>query len=85
SPEPLLSTIVSLDMSGAPLHRFFFPEKFLLLPGMEGRGLPAALRQKAVSIPISSAVESLNAAIATSIALFYWQTGTDFNKSKTSA
>ena len=73
SPPCLLSSIVSLDMSGSPIQNFSFPQSFLLLPGMEGRGLPSALRQNAVSIPISSAVESLNAAVAASIALFYWQ------------
>lgn len=51
---------------------FAFPEAFGLLPGVEGGGLPEHLRNKAVSIPISEAVESLNAATAAGIALYLW-------------
>lgn len=67
--------IVSLDMHGQPLQEFSFPESFLLLPGMEGQGLPAHLRTRALAIPMSGSVESLNAATATSIVLFYWRAG----------
>jgi 16S rRNA (guanine527-N7)-methyltransferase len=59
-------------MQGEPVTGLAFPERFLLLAGMEGQGLPAGLRPRAVSIPMSGAVESLNAAAALSIALFCW-------------
>lgn len=67
--------VVSLDMHGLPLQQFSFPESFLLLPGTEGQGLPAHLRARAIAIPMSGAVESLNAATAVSIVLFYWRAG----------
>ena len=67
--------ILRLDMHGMPLQEVSFPESFLLLPGMEGQGLPAHLRARAVAIPMSGTVESLNAATATSIVLFYWRAG----------
>ena len=64
--------IIALDMAGTPIDSFQFPNKFLLLPGLEGQGIPEELKATAVSIPISAAIESLNAAIAVSIALFAW-------------
>jgi RNA methyltransferase, TrmH family len=69
------SRIVALDMQGASILTFSFPEAFLLLPGMEGQGLPEDLRRHAVAIPMTGAVESLNAATAVSIALFCWRAG----------
>jgi len=67
--------IVSLDMSGVPIQRFSFPDAFLLLPGMEGQGLPQAWRSRAVAIPMEAGVESLNGSVAASIFLFYWKMG----------
>jgi len=64
--------IVALDMQGASIHRFVFPSQFMLLPGIEGQGLPEELRRRAVSIPMTGAVESLNGATAVSIALCFW-------------
>jgi len=66
--------IIALDMAGTSIETFLFPKKFLLLPGLEGQGVPEELKATAVSIPISAAIESLNAAIAVSIALFAWKT-----------
>jgi len=64
--------VIALDKAGTPIETFQFPKKFLLLPGLEGQGIPEALKASSISIPISGAIESLNAAIATSIMLFYW-------------
>ena len=64
--------IIALDMAGTPIESFHFPAKFILLPGLEGQGIPEALKASSISIPISGEIESLNAAIATSIILFYW-------------
>lgn len=66
---------VSLSGEGDPLANFRFPETFALIPGIEGPGVPAHLRSHALSIPISPAVESLNAATATAIALYEWKRG----------
>ena len=77
------SHIVALDMQGASILQFSFPAQFLLLPGIEGQGLPEELRRQAVSIPMPGAVESLNAATAVSIALFCWSTGRNENLTTT--
>lgn len=65
-------SIVALSGEGKDIARFHFPEAFGLLPGIEGTGLPGHLRDKAVAIPTSDAVESLNAATAAGIALYLW-------------
>jgi 16S rRNA (guanine527-N7)-methyltransferase len=62
--------IVSLSKEGKKISDFKFPSKFGLLPGIEGPGLPDRFRKTAVSIPIFPGVESLNAVVATAIALF---------------
>ena len=64
--------VVSLSAEGEPLDRFVFPPSFLLLPGLEGPGLPDAWRGTSVSIPMQCGIESLNAAVATSVALYVW-------------
>jgi tRNA G18 (ribose-2'-O)-methylase SpoU len=65
--------VVALDRGGAPLDSFTFPDRFLLVPGLEGTGLPEALRSGAVSIPLREEVESLNGPVALSIALYEWR------------
>jgi tRNA G18 (ribose-2'-O)-methylase SpoU len=67
--------IIALDMAGFPINTYHFPQRFLLLPGLEGQGVPDKLRSDSISIPISELIESLNAAIATSISLFYCKFG----------
>lgn len=64
--------VVALSGNGTPISEFAFPRSFVLLPGMEGPGLPKGLEKSAVSIPMSPKVESLNAAAATAIALYTW-------------
>jgi len=49
-------------------------ESLMIVVGSEGKGLSRLVREKcdlAVSIPMNSATESLNASVATSIALFW--------------
>jgi tRNA G18 (ribose-2'-O)-methylase SpoU len=70
--------VVALSVDGTPLHNFAFPKRFALLPGMEGPGLPRNLHNGLlVSIPNESGVESLNAAVATSIALYEYKARKD--------
>jgi len=66
-------SLVSLDKEGTDINDFTFPENFLLLPGIEGPGLPDEFKNMSVSIPLDKGIESLNAAIAASIALFEWK------------
>ncbi|MCX7679002.1 MAG: 16S rRNA (guanine(527)-N(7))-methyltransferase RsmG [Spirochaetes bacterium] len=65
-------TIV-LDLNGISLNNFDFPESFCLLPGLEGPGIPQTINSERISIPIEGSVESLNATVAVSIALYMWR------------
>jgi TrmH family RNA methyltransferase len=62
------------DAAGAPLDRHAAPPpRLALVMGNEGNGLsPAACEriQTSVALPVSSAVESLNVAVATGIFLY---------------
>ena len=69
-PEEL--PLLALSADGQDLSRFAFPRSFGLLLGIEGPGLPEKWKQRALAIPISPEVESLNAATATAIALYVW-------------
>ena len=69
--EKLGRPIVALSQDGSDISTFRFPERFALLPGLEGPGLPEGLKADyTVSIPVEPHVESLNAAVATSIVLY---------------
>lgn len=70
-PEDL--PVISLAASGQPLTGLRFPKSFCLLTGMEGPGLPPRWQADAVAIPMAAGVESLNAAVATAIALYEWR------------
>jgi len=65
--------LVTLSMEGTRISRFQFPESFILLPGIEGPGLPEELRHQALAIPMEPGLESLNAATAAAIALYEWR------------
>jgi 16S rRNA (guanine(527)-N(7))-methyltransferase RsmG len=65
--------IIALSSEGADIRQTAFPPSFGLLAGMEGPGLPALWRQRAVGIPISPSIESLNAAAAVAVALYEWK------------
>ncbi|GAB6904317.1 hypothetical protein JCM12296A_01510 [Desulfosarcina cetonica] len=70
-PEDL--PVLALAASGKPLEAIAFPETFCLLAGMEGPGLPTRWQAHAVAIPMAEGVESLNAAVATAVALYEWR------------
>jgi tRNA G18 (ribose-2'-O)-methylase SpoU len=68
------SPIVTLSPAGQDIEKYTFPPSFGLLPGLEGPGLPTNVRHlDSLSIPMSGGVESLNAALATGIALYAWR------------
>jgi 16S rRNA (guanine(527)-N(7))-methyltransferase RsmG len=65
--------LIALDMTGRLVDETPFPERFGLVVGTEGRGIPEGLRvRERRRIPIAAGVESLNAATAAAIALFAW-------------
>lgn len=68
--------LVALDLEGQTLDHASWPDQFGLIIGLEGPGLPEALKNHKAEIrriPIASGVESLNAAVAASIALYEWR------------
>lgn len=64
---------IALDMGGTPLPQFKWPENALLIVGEEGQGLHHHNFATRLSIPMTG-TESLNAVVATSIALA-WRYG----------
>lgn len=71
--HPQVNHLIALSADGEELTAPF-PPVFGLVPGVEGPGLPACLREGARRrIPISPDVESLNAATATAVALYEWR------------
>ncbi|MCD6297122.1 MAG: RNA methyltransferase [Deltaproteobacteria bacterium] len=66
--------VVTLSPDGRAIGGYRFPETFCLVPGLEGPGLPENLREStALAISMEPGVESINAALATGIALYLWQ------------
>ena len=63
-----LDNAYALDLGGENINNFTWPEKAYLVIGEEGPGLPEHNLKK-LTIPISNKVESLNATIATSLAI----------------
>lgn len=67
---------VALDMSGENIVDFVFPKSFVLVPGVEGPGLPKGFEpSRRITIKMSHGVESLNVMQATTIALYEWSKG----------
>lgn len=64
------NNLVCLDMKGEDVRSFTWPSNPQFLVGEEGLGLPAELRIQSVKIPMSTQVESLNAAVALSLVLY---------------
>jgi tRNA G18 (ribose-2'-O)-methylase SpoU len=66
--------MIALSPEGEDIARCSFPSTFGLLPGLEGPGLPSNLKTiTTLGIPMESGVESINAALATGIALYLWR------------
>lgn len=67
-------SLIIMSTKGIDAARFKFPERFCLLPGLEGPGVPETLKGSGtISIPMANGVESLNAAMATGIILYLWR------------
>ena len=72
------ASLITLSPRGEDIAGYQFPSSFCLIPGLEGPGIPECLeRATALAIPMKNGVESLNAAMATGIALYLWQRGLD--------
>lgn len=67
--------MTALDMHGENLAKTKLDKKIRLLIGEEGQGIPRNLKfHKTLSIPIKTGMDSLNAGVAASIALYSHQT-----------
>ena len=70
------TALLALSVDGSDLASYPFPERFGLVAGLEGPGLPDHLREgPRLRIPIAEGVESLNAATAAAVALYEWSRG----------
>jgi tRNA G18 (ribose-2'-O)-methylase SpoU len=66
--------LITLSPKGKDIGKYRFPNTFGLLPGLEGPGLPETLRNATpLAIPMEPGIESINAALATGIALYLWR------------
>jgi TrmH family RNA methyltransferase len=64
---------VALDMLGTRIDDFRWPKSARLILGEEGHGVPESRAFEFVSIPMLGRVESLNATVASSIALYSYR------------
>jgi TrmH family RNA methyltransferase len=71
--QKTLHAVVALDMHGQPIAEFKWPKDVNLILGEEGPGLPAHLKAQLISIPIAANVESLNATVAASLAMYSYR------------
>lgn len=62
--------LLALDGQGEDLSGFAWPRDLRLVLGEEGLGLPPGLAVQRLAIPTTGAVESLNATVAASLALY---------------
>lgn len=64
---------VALDMHGKKMSTYTWPKDIRLLLGEEGQGVPEIKGANEVAIPMAPGVESLNATVASSIALYAYR------------
>lgn len=68
--SPSSHTPVALHIEGENLNEYQWPKNTLLILGEEGPGVPMSLKAQRVHIPIRESMDSLNVAVAGSIALY---------------
>lgn len=71
--QEIQSPCIALDAAGENIQTFSWPKNFRLLVGEEGQGVPQQIPILPISIPMESGVESLNATVAMSLALYQWR------------
>lgn len=73
-----VTNLIALDMHGKSITEYKWPKNFRLLIGEEGQGVPQDLKAARLKIQING-VESLNATVAASIAMFSASTSKNSN------
>ena len=66
-------SVVGLDLHGEDLPTFGWPKHIRVLVGEEGKGLGHLGLRRTLTIPISSSINSLNAAMAVGMALYAYR------------
>ncbi len=79
--EAFGGSYIGLEMRGRSLAGFTWPEESRLIIGEEGAGLPDFSKLQRISIPTQK-VESLNATVAASIALYDYSQKNDYSQKK---
>jgi len=69
----IISTLVAMDASGKDVTTFPWPRNVRILIGEEGQGLPENVFPQKVAIPMMAGVNSLNAVVAGSIAMYAYR------------
>lgn len=65
------TSILALDSTGTELQKFNFKQKYRILLGEEGQGVPLNAAAEKVSIAMHPDVESLNATVAASLLMYH--------------
>ena len=68
--EKVHGPVVALDGAGTDMSKFKWPQDIRIVLGEEGQGIPETLKAERLAIPTTGAVESLNATVAASLALY---------------
>jgi TrmH family RNA methyltransferase len=69
--KPSHTQTIVLDASGPDISEIDVVQNFVLIPGIEGPGIPKSMADyRSVSIPMRGPIESLNASVAVGIALY---------------
>ncbi len=66
-------TLVGLDSGGSSIYQYERKNKLIIAVGSEAHGLPQQIKERCadiLSLPMTEAVESLNAAVSMSIAMY---------------
>jgi len=71
--QEITSSCIALDAGGENIQTFSWPNSFRLLVGEEGKGVPKQIPITPISIHMEPGIESLNATVAMSIALYQWK------------
>jgi RNA methyltransferase, TrmH family len=71
--QDLKGPLYALDMKGESLDKLTWPQNARLLLGEEGQGTPAGSAYRRISIPMRSGLDSLNATVAASLALYAYR------------
>ncbi len=67
------NTLWGLDAKGTNIFDFQFPKNMRLVIGQEGAGIHSQLKQQSLAIPMQNGVESLNAMVSASLAMFQYR------------